>query len=119
MRGRLPATLTPACGSAVSRPTSLLGGSLRAASELVKLFVLCSEQSFPYSIAMRDVSLKQLRAVAAIARTGKVLAAAEKIGVTPPAVTLQLRQLENSLGLALFERGRDGMKLTDAGRHLM
>jgi LysR family transcriptional regulator, low CO2-responsive transcriptional regulator len=68
---------------------------------------------------MRDVSLKQLRAVAAIARTGKVLAAAEKIGVTPPAVTLQLRQLENSLGLALFERGRDGMKLTDAGRHLM
>jgi DNA-binding transcriptional LysR family regulator len=68
---------------------------------------------------MRDLSLKQLRAVAAIARTGKVLAAADKLGVTPPAVTLQLRQLEDSLGMALFERGRDGMKLTDAGRHLM
>ena len=68
---------------------------------------------------MRDVSLKQLRVVAAVARTGKVLAAAEILGVTPPAVTLQLRQLEDSLGMALFERTRDGMKLTSAGRHLM
>jgi LysR family transcriptional regulator, low CO2-responsive transcriptional regulator len=68
---------------------------------------------------MRDVSLKQLRVVAAVARTGKVLAAAEILGVTPPAVTLQLRQLEDSLGMALFERSRDGMKLTSAGRHLM
>lgn len=68
---------------------------------------------------MRDVSLKQLRVVAAIAKTGKVLAAADSLGVTPPAVTLQLRQLEETLGMALFERSRDGMKLTAAGRHLL
>ncbi len=68
---------------------------------------------------MRDLSMKQLRVVAAIARTGKILAAADSLGVTPPAVTLQLRQLEESLGLALFERTRDGMKLTEAGQHLM
>jgi DNA-binding transcriptional LysR family regulator len=68
---------------------------------------------------MKDVSLKQLRVVAAVAKTGKVLAAAEILGVTPPAVTLQLRLLEQSLGVPLFERSRDGMKLTSAGGHLM
>ena len=68
---------------------------------------------------MRDVSLKQLRVVAAVAKTGKILTASEILGVTPPAVTIQLRQLEESLGLALFERSREGMKLTGAGRHLM
>ena len=68
---------------------------------------------------MRDISLKQLRVVAAIARTGKVSGAADALGVTAPAVTLQLRQLEDSLGLGLFERSRAGMKLTAAGRHLL
>ena len=68
---------------------------------------------------MRDVSLKQLRVVAAVARTGKILSAAGSLGVTPPAVTQQLRQLEDSLGVALFERTREGMQLTQAGHHVM
>jgi LysR family transcriptional regulator, low CO2-responsive transcriptional regulator len=68
---------------------------------------------------MRDVSLKQFRVVAAVAKTGKVFAAAEILGVTPPAVTLQLRHLEHSLGVPLFERTRDGMKLTKAGEFLI
>ncbi len=68
---------------------------------------------------MRDVTLKQLRIVAAIARTGKVLGAAELLSVTPPAVTLQLKQLEEIVGLPVFERTRDGMKLTQAGKLLL
>jgi LysR family transcriptional regulator for metE and metH len=68
---------------------------------------------------MRNVSLKQLRIVAAIARTGKVLGAAELLNVTPPAITLQLKQLEEVLRLPIFERSRDGMKLTEAGRILL
>jgi LysR family transcriptional regulator for metE and metH len=68
---------------------------------------------------MRDVSLKQLRVVAAIAKTGKVSSAADLIGVTAPAVTLQLKQLEDSLGVILFERSREGMKPTAAGQHLV
>jgi LysR family transcriptional regulator for metE and metH len=68
---------------------------------------------------MRDVSLKHLRIVAAIARTGKVLGAAELLNVTPPAITLQLKQLEEILRLPVFERSRDGMKLTEAGRILL
>jgi LysR family transcriptional regulator for metE and metH len=68
---------------------------------------------------MRDISLRQLRVVAAVAKTGKILAAADLLGVTPPAVTLQLKQLEQNVGMGLFERTRDGMKLTAAGHHLM
>jgi LysR family transcriptional regulator, low CO2-responsive transcriptional regulator len=68
---------------------------------------------------MRDVTLKQLRGLAAIARTGKVTAAAKELGVTPPAVTLQLKLLEDAAGLALFERSRQGLRLTDAGRYVL
>ncbi|WP_088346677.1 MULTISPECIES: LysR family transcriptional regulator [Rhodomicrobium] len=68
---------------------------------------------------MHEISLRQLRIVSAIAKTGKVIGAAEILGVTPPAVTLQLRQLEAGLGLALFERAREGMRLTAAGQHIL
>lgn len=68
---------------------------------------------------MRDITLKQLRAVTEVARTGKVLSAADNLNVTPPAITLQLKQLEEMLGLPLFERRRDGMKQTQAGQLLV
>lgn len=68
---------------------------------------------------MRNVSIRQLRAVAAIAKTGKVLGAADLLGVTPPAITLQLKQLEDMLGLPMFERTRDGMRLTEAGEQML
>jgi LysR family transcriptional regulator for metE and metH len=68
---------------------------------------------------MRNITFRQLRAVTAIAKTGKVLSAAELLGETPPAVTLQLRQLEDFLGMPLFDRTRDGMRPTTAGRYLI
>lgn len=60
--------------------------------------------------------MKQLRIVSAIARTEKIINVAKELGVTPPAVTLQLKLLEDAAGLPLFERVRGGMRLTDAGR---
>ena len=68
---------------------------------------------------MRDVSLRQLRSIVEIARTGRITAAAAALGLTPPAVTLQLRLLEQSLGLVLFERRRGGMVATLAGERLI
>lgn len=65
---------------------------------------------------MRHVTLRQLRAVAAIQSTGKIVNAAKVLGLTPPALTLQLKQAEEAAGLALFERASQGMRLTDAGR---
>lgn len=64
---------------------------------------------------MRDVTIRQLRAVAAIARTGKITLAANELCLTPPAVTEQLKLLEDRLGLRLFQRTRAGLKATDAG----
>lgn len=47
---------------------------------------------------------------------GSVAAAAERIGVTQPTVSEQVRVLEKTLGVSLFERTTTGLKLTDAGR---
>jgi LysR family transcriptional regulator, low CO2-responsive transcriptional regulator len=70
-------------------------------------------------VSLRDVSIRQLRAVAAIARTGKITLAASELCLTPPAVTEQLKLLEDRLGLRLFQRTRTGLKPTDAGLHVI
>jgi DNA-binding transcriptional LysR family regulator len=65
---------------------------------------------------MLNLSLRQLRAISAVARLKQVNLAAREIGLTPPAVTLQIQQAEAMVGLALFERNPDGFLATDAGR---
>jgi DNA-binding transcriptional LysR family regulator len=64
---------------------------------------------------MRNVSLRQFRAVGAIHKHGKIVHAAAELGLTPPAVTLQLQQIEAETGLTLFDRTPDGMRATTAG----
>ena len=67
----------------------------------------------------RSVTLKQLRVFAAVAKSGKITAAANALGVTPPAVTLQLKLLEQSVGLPLFDRSQAGLRPTDAADYIM
>lgn len=62
--------------------------------------------------------LKSLQAFEAVARTGSVVRAAEALHVTQGAVSKQLRQLEEALGVALFERRNRGVHLTAAGQQL-
>src|SRR5258706_3936173 len=50
------------------------------------------------------------------ATEGSVAAAAEKLGVTQPTVSEQLRALERSLGVTLFDRSPTGLRLTESGR---
>lgn len=50
------------------------------------------------------------------ATEGSVKAAAERLGVTQPTVSEQIKMLERSLGLALFARTGTGLRLTDSGR---
>ncbi len=66
-----------------------------------------------------DVTLKQLRALAATVDAGTIVGAAERLHVTPPAVSQQLRLLERASGLPLIERTADGARATDAGRELI
>jgi len=60
--------------------------------------------------------LKPLRAFEAAARHLSVKAAAEELCVTPGAVSQLVRQLEEHLGVKLFERVNRGILLTQAGR---
>jgi LysR family transcriptional regulator for metE and metH len=64
---------------------------------------------------MRSVTLKQLRALQAVAEAGSVAGAAQILHVTPPAVSLQLKLLEEHAGIALLERAPEGLRLTPAG----
>ncbi|HUS30943.1 MAG TPA: LysR family transcriptional regulator [Kofleriaceae bacterium] len=50
------------------------------------------------------------------ATEGSVAAAAERLGVTQPTVSEQVRALERALKVSLFERSATGLKLTEAGK---
>ncbi|MET8773359.1 LysR family transcriptional regulator, partial [Streptomyces sp. NPDC004658] len=65
-----------------------------------------------------DVDSRLLRSFLAVAEEGSLVRAAERVYVSQPALTKQIRQLESRLGVRLFERSRTGMALTDAGREL-
>lgn len=68
---------------------------------------------------MRNVTLKQLRTLAAVARTGSVTGAARELNVTAPAVTPQLRLMEETAGIPLLERTGDGFRPTAAGLEVL
>ena len=57
---------------------------------------------------MRNITLKQLRALSAIGQSKKIVSAAKELRLTPPAITLQLQQLEAEAGFVLFDRTSDG-----------
>lgn len=64
------------------------------------------------------VTLRQLRYFAALARHGHFGRAAEDCHVTQPALSVQIKELEAALGVALAERGGGRVVLTSAGREL-
>lgn len=68
---------------------------------------------------MKLPPLTALRAAEAAARTGSIAAAAAELGVSAPAVSQQLKLLEEHLGRKLFDRGRMGVTPTDAGRAVL
>ncbi|MEU1517481.1 LysR family transcriptional regulator [Streptomyces sp. NPDC005811] len=61
------------------------------------------------------MDLKQLKALVTVAEVGSVTRAAELLHLVQPAVTRQIRTLEEELGVPLFERTRQGMRPTEAG----
>lgn len=65
------------------------------------------------------MDVRQLTALVAVADAGSVTRAAELLHLVQPAVTRQIRSLEDELGVALFERTRRGMVPTDDGRVLL
>jgi LysR family hydrogen peroxide-inducible transcriptional activator len=64
---------------------------------------------------MSTLTLRQLRYFEALVRHGQFGRAAEAVSVSQPALSVQVRDLEASLGAALFERGPRGVRLTAFG----
>lgn len=65
---------------------------------------------------MPFLNYHHLRYFRLIARDLNLTLAAKKLNLSAPALSLQLKQLEESLGHQLFERRRTGLVLTEAGR---
>jgi DNA-binding transcriptional LysR family regulator len=65
------------------------------------------------------MELYQLRSFVAVAEAGHLTRASEKLHVSQPAVSGQIKALEDELAVALFERTSSGMQLTFAGQRLL
>lgn len=64
---------------------------------------------------MNNLTLRQLRYFEALARHGHFGRAAEACAISQPALSMQIRELEESLGTELFERGARQVRLTGFG----
>jgi DNA-binding transcriptional LysR family regulator len=65
------------------------------------------------------MELYQLRSFAAVAESGHLTRAADRLHISQPALSAQIKALEDELGVALFERLPSGMELTHAGKTLL
>jgi DNA-binding transcriptional LysR family regulator len=65
------------------------------------------------------LTLRQIRAAVAVARTGSFGRAAAELHLSQPALTVQMRELEQALGLRLFDRGARGAEPTRSGEALV
>ncbi|MFI9584054.1 LysR family transcriptional regulator [Streptomyces sp. NPDC052236] len=65
-----------------------------------------------------DVDTRLLRSFLAVAEDGSLTRAAERLFVSQPALTKQIKQLETQLGVRLFTRSKAGMALTEPGQTL-
>ncbi len=66
----------------------------------------------------KSMGLKDMRAFFAIVEEGNISHAAQRLGVAQPALSRQMKRLEEKLKVKLFERGSRRIRLTDAGRLL-
>jgi DNA-binding transcriptional LysR family regulator len=68
---------------------------------------------------MKNATLRQLRVFESAARHLSLTRAAEELHLTPPAVSIQIRQLEGHAHAELFERLGRGLRLTQAGEEVL
>src|SRR5881392_3249812 len=65
------------------------------------------------------MEIRQLKAFLAIAEAKTFTAGARRVNVTQAAISMQIRQLEDEVGLPLFTRTPRRVILTEAGEHLL
>lgn len=68
---------------------------------------------------MKNLTLRQLRVFAEVARHQSLARAAEHLHLSPPAVTMQIKELESTVGLPLLNREGRRVSLTTTGEYFM
>ena len=68
---------------------------------------------------MANLTLKQLRYFDALARAGHFGRAAEVVAISQPALSMQIKELEEGLGNPLFDRGARAVRLTAFGEEFL
>lgn len=68
---------------------------------------------------MRGVTFRQLQVFSEVARHLSFARAAAELHLTPPAVSMQVKELEENVGLILFERNGRSVSLTTAGEYVL
>jgi DNA-binding transcriptional LysR family regulator len=71
------------------------------------------------STAVHDLSIHQLRTFLEVARTGNLTRAANRLGYAQSSVTVHIRTLERRLGVRLFHRHSQGVRLTVEGESVI
>jgi DNA-binding transcriptional LysR family regulator len=71
------------------------------------------------TVAARSLELRHLRYFVAVAAEGSVTRAASRLGLTQPALSRQVRDLERAVGVSLMTRDGRGVSLTSAGESLL
>ncbi|WP_323073782.1 LysR family transcriptional regulator [Mycetohabitans endofungorum] len=66
-----------------------------------------------------DMNLRDIRAFIAVVETGSFTRAAARLHLSQPALTVQVRRLENAIGTRLFDRNSRKVSMTPAGRELL
>jgi LysR family transcriptional regulator, low CO2-responsive transcriptional regulator len=68
---------------------------------------------------MKNATLRQLRVFSAVARHLSFVRAAEELGLTAPAVSMQIKELELEVGVPLFDRSSRKVSLTMVGEYVL
>lgn len=72
-------------------------------------------ESLSAPIGLRAIEIRQLRYYVAVAQAGSFRKAAEELNLSQPPLSVQIRQLEEALGVQLIERNAAGLRLTEPG----
>lgn len=68
---------------------------------------------------MKNVTLRQFRVFVAVSKHLSFARAAEELALTPPAVSMQIKELEENVGLPLFDRSSRSVSLTTVGEYVL
>ena len=65
------------------------------------------------------MSIKQYEYLVALAETGSFLKAAKRCCIGQPTLSIQIKKLEQTLGVTIFDRSRQPVKLTEIGQPVL